>query len=118
MNLDDYIRQLEQAPQRAANRIQGRMTRAQRELLGIARRVVHVQSGNLRDRLAIEPPVVIDAGEAEYVVSSSASYAEHEAAKGGDHDFATLTIEEGADIIQSAANDVAEILASALVGQG
>lgn len=118
MQLDDLIRQLEQAPQRAANRITSRMIRAQRELLGVARRVVHVRSGNLRDRLAIEPPTVIDASEAEFVVTSTASYADYEAEKGGEHDFATLTLEEGADIIQSATNDVAEILARSLVGQG
>src|SRR5690349_4180546 len=101
--LDDFTRQLEQAPQRAARRISGRMIQAQRSLLQVARAVVHVRSHNLQSRLAIEPPTVIDASAVDFIVTSTAPYAEYEVAKGDEHDYPARTLEEGADIVQSAA---------------
>jgi hypothetical protein len=117
-DLQDLTRDLEAAPARIAQRVAGRMTRAQRELLGVARRVVHVRTGKLRDSLSIDPPSYVGADLSEFGVSARVSYAGYEVAKGGEHDYVARTLEEGQAVIDSAANDIADIVASTIVGQG
>src|SRR4051812_2350589 len=102
-DLQDLTRDLEQAPARIARQVAGRMVRAQRELLGVARGVVHVQSGDLRDSLYIVAPYDIGAGITEFDVASNLSYAINEVDKGGAHDYVARTLEDGAGIIDAAA---------------
>ena len=117
-DLQDLTRDLEQAPSRIARQVQGRMVRAQRELLKVARSVVHVVSGDLRDSLSIDPPSYVGAELSEFGVSARVSYAAYEVARGGAHDYVARTLEDGAGIIDQAAADIAELTAQAIVGRG
>lgn len=116
--LADLTRDLEQSPARIARLVSGRMTRAQRDLLGVARRVVHVRSGDLRDSLSIEPPAYVGADISEFGVSARVSYAAYEIARGGEHDYVVRTLDEGAAIIDQTAADIADLAAQAIVGRG
>lgn len=117
-DLADLTRDLEASPARIARQVSGRMIRAQRALLGVARAVVHVVSGDLRDSLSIDPPSYIGASLSEFGVSARVSYAGFEVAKGGDHDYVARTLEDGAAIIDEAASDIADLVAQAIVGSG
>lgn len=117
-DLQDITRDLEEAPARIARKVQGRMVRAQRELLKVARADVHVRSGDLRDSLYIVAPSYIGAEISEFEIAARASYAPYEVARGGPHDYVARTLEDGAGIIDSAANDIADLVAQTIVGQG
>jgi len=97
-------------PSRIERRIAGRAVTATRALLGVARGVVHVQSGDLRDSLSIDGPSPIGDGSIETSVHSPLSYAESEVAKGGDHDYAARTLEAGAGILGDLARDLEAIV--------
>lgn len=115
--LEQLARDQQQAAQQLQNRINGRITRAMRQLLGVARGDVHVRSGELRDSLSIVAPSL----SGEFTTSniqSRVSYAELEADKGGAHDYAARTIEDGQAIIDGLTADIAELVALAFLGQG
>lgn len=117
-DLQDLTRDLENAPKRIAQQVQGRMIRAQRELLGVARSVVHVKSGELRDSLYIVAPSYIGAEIGEFDVAARSSHGMYEVARGGAHDYVARTLEDGAGVIDGAADDIAELAAQAIVGRG
>lgn len=110
--LESLIADLEQSRAALPGRIAARQVRAMRELLRVARAVVHVQSGDLRDSLyIIQPSIAGDIQESS--ITSLVSYAEHEADKGGEHDYAARTIDEGAAILDRLTDELAELLAAA-----
>jgi hypothetical protein len=117
-DLADLIRDLEQAPARIARQVAGRMTRAQRELLSIARGVVHVKSGELRDSLYIVAPVYQGATVSEWAVAARSAHGPYEVERGGAHDYVAQTLEDGAVVIDETANDIADLVAQAIVGRG
>ena len=115
--LERLIAEQEAAIARLPARISGRQVRAMRELLGIARSAVHVQSGHLRDSLAIIQPSL--GGEiSESSITSTASYAGFEADKGGEHDYPALTIEQGAAALDELMADIAALIEAAFLGRG
>lgn len=110
--LESLLSDMERAQAALPGLIAGKQIRAMRELLRIARSVVHVQSGRLRDSLYIIQPSI--AGEfSESSITATVSYAAHEADKGGDHDYAARTIETGQGIIDQLTDELAELLAAA-----
>lgn len=112
-DLERLARDLEGAPERLTNQINGRITRAMRLLLAVARGVVHVRSGDLRDSLYIIAPSLIAPDFTESQIAARVFYAEEEADKGGAHDYPARTIEEGAAIIDGLTEDVADLIAAA-----
>src|SRR5919106_137584 len=107
--IESLLRTMEDGQTQLQAQINGRITRAMRDLLGVARGVVHVRSGDLRDSLYIIAPSV--AGDiTESNIAARVSYAELEADKGGEHDYAARTIEEGAAIIDNLAEDIADLV--------
>lgn len=115
--LDQLVRDQAQAASQLENRLNGRINRAMRELLSIARGVVHVQSHDLQNSLYIMQPST--SGEfTESSISARVFYAEQEADKGETHDYAARTIEAGQAIIDRLQNDLAELIAQAFLGQG
>src|SRR5262245_22323740 len=113
-DLDSLERDMLAAQQQLEARIRGRLTTAIRQLLGVARGVVHVRSGDLRDSLYIIQPSLIAPEITESDIAARVFYAEQEADKGGAHDYPARTIEEGAAIIDSLAEDVAALIVQAL----
>ena len=94
---------LVQAPSRIERRIAGRSITATRALMAVARAVVHVQSGGLRDSLYIDGPNPIGDGSIEVAVRSPLGYAGLEVAKGGEHDYPSRTLEAGNSILDDLA---------------
>lgn len=115
--LEQLARDQQQAARQLQNRINGRITRAMRELLSVARGVVHVQSGELRDSLYLIAPSVSGA-ITESSIGARSAHAEFELEKSGEHDYAARTIEDGQAIIDELTNDIAELVALAFVGRG
>ena len=114
---EQLARDLEAQQSRLPDRLRGRQIRAMRDLLRVARGVVHVQSGDLRDSLYILEPSTF--GEiTESAIASDLSYASQEADKGGSHDYPARTIEEGTGVIDQLEDDVADLIADAFTGQG
>lgn len=109
-NLPEVIQTLRSIEAKANDRLRAINTRGARALLSVARSVVHVKSGHLRDSLFIEGPFDVTSGTFEGRVISTAPYAQYEVAKGGEHDFATRTIQEGQDIIDQVAQDMETML--------
>lgn len=108
----------ERASQRADEKLRGINTRAARELLRLARSIVHVQTGRLRDGLILDGPFNIGTGTLEARISApSVPYASLEAARGGEHDFAARTLAEGAVIITAAAQDMERALIAIMQGE-
>src|SRR5260221_3190700 len=106
------------AEQKAEARLRAINVRGARDLLKIARRVVHVKSGRLRDGLVVEGPFDIATGTLEARVSApSVPYATIEADRGGAHDFASRTIEEGAGVIDQIAHDMEAAIIAVMEGR-
>ncbi len=116
-DLADLTRDLEQAPARIARKVAGRMTRAQRELLGAARQVVHVKTGELRDSLYVVSPSYLGAEVSEWAIEARSAHGLYEVERGGAHDYVARTLEDGAGIIDGAAEDLAELVAQTIVGR-
>jgi hypothetical protein len=115
--LESLARDQQQAAQQLQNRINGRINRAMRELLSIARGVVHVRSHDLQNSLYIAAPSIH--GEiTESNIKARVFYGEIEADRGDEHDYPARTIQDGAAILDELANDVAELIAQAFVGRG
>ena len=102
-NLDQTARSLAGAEQRTENRLRGLNIRGARELLKVARRVVHVRTGRLRDSLFVSGPFDVGSGAFEADVITNVSYAPLEIARGGEHDFVTRALTEGQSIIDDTA---------------
>lgn len=95
----------------AESRLRAINTRGARELLRVARRVVHVRTGRLRDGLIVTGPYNVATGAVESTVSApSVPYAKYEIERGGDHDFVARTYEEGAGVFQAIAQDMEDAL--------
>lgn len=110
--LEDLLRAMEDGRTGLEAKVNGRIVRAMRELLGVARGEVHVQSGDLRDSLyIIQPSVAGDITESN--IAARVFYAEQEVDKGGEHDFPARTIEAGAAIIDSLTDDLADLYMAA-----
>lgn len=112
--VENLLRQMEDGQTQLQARINGRIVRAMRELLGVARGVVHVRSGDLRDSLYIIAPSVAGDFTESSIASRGVPYAEEEADRGEAHDYPALTIEEGAGIIDGLTEDIADLLVAAL----
>lgn len=116
-HLSDLLRVLEDGQTVLSSRIAGRQIRAMRELLRVARSVVHVRSGRLRDSLyVIAPSLLGDISESS--IRATVSYAETEADKGGEHDYPARTIEDGAGVLDQLTDDLAALLEAACTGGG
>lgn len=111
--IDSLLRDLENGQTQLESKVNGRIIRAMRELLGMARGVVHEKSGDLRDSLFIIAPSAIAPEVTESQIASRLFYAELEADRGGEHDYPARTIEEGAAIIDELAEDLARIYMAA-----
>jgi hypothetical protein len=111
--LEALLTDLERAQAALPGQIQGRTIRAMRDLLRVARSVVHIQSGRLRDSLYIVQPSALGAFTESSIQSIGVSYAAREADKGGEHDYPARTIAEGQAIIDQLADDLADLLAQA-----
>jgi hypothetical protein len=109
--------QIAQAEARVEARLRGINIRAARQLLSIARSVVHVQTGRLRDSLHIQGPFDIGTGALEVAVVSNVPYAGQEAGKGGEHDYPSLTIQQGQSIIDQAAEDMELAIIAVMEGR-
>lgn len=106
--------QLQAAPSRIEQRVLGRVGRAQRELLRVARSVVHVKTGRLRDSLSIDGVALIGGGTLEGAIKTNVPYAEAEVARGGEHDYAQRTLEEGAGVLDELLKDLEDIYVTEL----
>ncbi len=101
---------------KANDRLRAINIRGGRSILGIARGVVHVQSGRLRDSLRISGPFDIQTGTFEMVVDSPLAYADIEADRGGEHDYPTLTLEQSEGVINQVADDMEAALVLLIEG--
>lgn len=108
--IPDLVRQLQGSQGRIQDRINGIGNRAIRDLLRIARQVAHRKSGKMIEGLYIEGPFVVGTGILESQIKSTAPYTGHEIARGADHDFPTITLQQGASILDRALRDIEEIV--------
>lgn len=116
-DLQKLITDLRSAETRADDKLRGINIRAARELLAIARGVVHVKSGRLQGSLHIEGPFNVGTGTLEARVVSNVPYADLEIARGSEHDYAARTIEDGSAVIEQAAQDMEAALIAILEGR-
>jgi hypothetical protein len=116
-DLQTLIRDLRSAETRADDKLRGINIRAARELLKLARSIVHVRSGRLQASLHIEGPFDVGTGTLEARVTSNVPYAEEEVARGSEHDYAARTIDEGQSIIEQAAQDMEQALIAIMEGR-
>lgn len=105
-NIAQIAADLRTIEQKADAKLRAINTRAGRQILAVARAVVHVQTGRLRDSLRIEGPFDIVSGSFELRVVTNVPYAEEEIARGGEHDYATRTVQDSAGIVDQAAEDM------------
>lgn len=117
-DLEKLVNDLRSADQKADDKLRGINIRAARDLLKLARSIVHVKSGRLRDGLVIDGPFNVGTGTLEARISApSVPYADEEVARGGEHDFASRTLEDGAGVIDQAAQDMEQTLIAILEGR-
>lgn len=110
--LESLLRDIEANRVTLNGAIAGKQIRAMRDLLRVARSVVHVQSGRLRDSLyIIQPSIASEITESS--ITAMVRYAASEAEKGGEHDYPARTIADGQAILDQLAEDLAELLAAA-----
>jgi hypothetical protein len=117
-DLPQLIADLRSVDQKANAKLRAINLRGARGLLGVARSVVHVKSGDLRDSLFVEGPFNTSTGGFMARVTSTRPYADIEADKGGEHDFAGRTITEGEAIIDQTATDMEDALIALIEGRG
>lgn len=117
-DLDQTKRALAGAEQKVENKLRGINNRALRELQKIARSVVHVKSGRLQRGLEIQGPFNVATGELIATVSApTVPYADLEVERGGAHDFVTRTLEQGASVIDKAAQDMEQAIVDVMEGR-
>lgn len=117
-NIDRVVSDLRTADQRANDRLRGINVRASRDLLRIARSVVHVVSGRLQAGLAVQGPFNVATGALEATISApSVPYAAHEVERGSDHDFPSRTLLAGERVIDQAAEDMERALVDIVEGR-
>lgn len=102
--------QIAQAPSRIERRFAGRTIQATRELLKVARQVVHRRSGRLRDSLVVDGPYPVAGGGVEARVRATVPYAAREVSHGGAHDYPTRTLETGQPILDALTRDLVLIV--------
>lgn len=113
-NLPDY----RNAEQQAEARLRAINIRASRQLLRIAKQVVHVQSGRLREGLIVQGPFDIGSGTLESEISApSVPYATIEAARGSDHDYPARTLLAGEGVIRQAEQDMEAAIVAVMEGR-
>jgi hypothetical protein len=116
-DIAEQAARLAQAEARVEARLRGINIRAARQLLSIARSVVHVQTGRLRDSLHVQGPFDIGTGALEVSIASSVPYAGAEIARGADHDYASLTIQGGQSVIDQTAEDMEMAIIAVMEGR-
>jgi hypothetical protein len=116
-DLPALIADLRSVDQKAGAKLRAINVRGARGLLRVARSVVHVKKGNLRDSLFVEGPFDVSSGTFEARVTSSRIYADIEADRGAAHDFAGRTISEGQAIIDQTATDMEDALIALIEGR-
>jgi hypothetical protein len=100
-------RHLRGVEERTEARLRGINLRGTRELLKIARNLVHERTGRLKAGLIIEGPYDVASGTLEArVAAPTVVYAAEEAKRGGEHDYATRTLEAGQGVIDKVADDM------------
>jgi hypothetical protein len=116
-DLAEQAARMAAAEARVEARLRGINIRAARQLLAVARSVVHVQTGRLRDSLHVQGPFDIGTGALEVAIVSNVPYAGKEAARGGEHDYPALTLQSGQSIIDQAAEDMELAIIAVMEGR-
>lgn len=117
-DIERLVNDLRTAERRADDKLRGINIRASRELLKLAKQIVHVQSGRLQRGLIVEGPFDIGPGTLEArIAAPSVPYAEAEVDRGSDHDYATRTLIAGERIIDQAAEDMEAALVAIMEGR-
>ncbi len=117
-DLAQVVRDLRNAETRADDKLRAINVKGIRKLLAIARGVVHVKSGRLQSGLVIDGPFNIGTGTLEAkVYAPSVPYAGEEIKRGGAHDFASRTLEEGQGAIDETAQEMERALIAILEGR-
>lgn len=117
-DIPQVVADLRTAEEKADAKLRAINTRGARELLKLARTLVHVRTGRLRDGLIVEGPFDIATGVLEARVSApSVPYAEAEFDRGGEHDTPARTLEEGQDILDGIAQDMEAAIAQIMEGR-
>jgi len=118
MNLQAYIQLLQTADGTINARNAELLTEAIDDLKNYGQSIGHRRSGNMDDTMYRLGPFPVEQGTIEASFQSGAEYAELEVARGGDHDWATRTIDEQAERIDQLRRDVEDAAVTALTGAG
>lgn len=93
------------------------LKRAQVALRELAARIAHRKTGNMADSMYDLGPFTAGAGELESTIQSAAPYTVYELERGGDHDWASRAIVEGAPILDTLADETGRVVAAAVTGE-
>jgi len=85
----------------AQTRQQAATAKAARALLQIMQNLSHVKTGRMRASEVVNGPFEVATGAYEVTIGPTVDYAEHEVARGGDHDFVTRTLEAGQAVLDA-----------------
>jgi hypothetical protein len=116
VTLDDYIALLLTADDRISAQNARLLTEAIDDLKTYAQGIGHRQSGQMDDTMYRLGPFAIGNGILEAMVESGAFYAEDEVKRGGQHDWASRTIQEQDARILQLQLEVEQATVQALTG--
>lgn len=116
MTLTQYAALLETSDARIDRESAVLLAQAADDLATYAQSIAHKQSGRMAGSIHRLGPFPVGDGALEATIQSGAWYAEEEVKKGGEHDWATRTIEEQAARLQQLADAVGGAVVRALTG--
>lgn len=116
-NLPELIESLRIAEQGITQRQHDATARASEQLRRVMQGVSHVKTGAMRDSDIVTGPYLVTSGTFETQIGPTVSYAAEEIARGGQHDYASRTLSEGADILDALMDELGGIVIAQITGR-
>lgn len=116
-DLDRYLALLETADDQIDRETAAALARTQQALAEYAASIAHRQSGAMAESIHALGPFPLGGGMLESQISSAASYTALELARGGDHDWASRTLEEQAAVLDRLQDETGRIVAALIGGR-
>lgn len=116
MTLDEFLALLETADDRITRQNARELLDAADDIVPIVQSQMHRQTGNMIESTGRFGPYPAGSGVLEATIESGAWYAGFEAARGGEHDWPTRSVEAAQPRVQELSEALAEAVARILVG--
>ena len=117
-DLERYLAQLATADETIDRATAARFRQTLEQLTAYAQAIEHRASGDMAESTTFLGPFAGGDGTLEGQILSGAFYTIFELAHGGEHDWASRTLHERADLLDQLQEDTGRIVAAAIGGQG